>query len=304
MLKIFKGAVLFHGKQSGLQNMNKEINFPENVLSVLDSFFAEGRCPHAVLIDGGGELQREALSRLAAKMIVCNNIERTPCGACESCRKADENIHPDIITITKPDDRKTFVKADVKKMVADAHLTPNDSAKKVYRISELQNMTEESQNLLLKILEEPPSYTAFVLTAYSANAVIGTVLSRVSRVRLGETGKTEYSEKAMNIVSNLAEAVNSPYEYDKIKAVAPLEGNKALTVEVLELLTAVLRDAISIKSSGQILLTDISSVSEKLSQRNSLKKLLDTYDAVCGLYRTIENNPNYTLLCALLCARI
>ena len=91
--------------------MSKEFKFPENVLSVLDSFFADGRCPHAILIDGGAELQREALSRLAAKMIVCNNSERTPCGACESCRKADENIHPDIITITKPNDRKTFLKA-------------------------------------------------------------------------------------------------------------------------------------------------------------------------------------------------
>lgn len=159
--------------------MIKDGNFSQEILTALDSFFADGRCPHAMLIDGGGEKQRTELARLAAKMIVCSNQDITPCGACENCRKADENIHPDIITVTKPDDRKFFVKNDVKKVVADAYLTPNDSLKKVYILSEVQQMNEECQNLLLKILEEPPHYTAFILTSQTANAVIGTVLSRV-----------------------------------------------------------------------------------------------------------------------------
>lgn len=284
--------------------MSERVNFSENILSALDNHFGDGRCPHALLIDGGSELQRTALARLAAKMIVCSNQERTPCGACENCRKADEEIHPDIITVTKPDDRKSFAKADVKKMVADAYLTPNDSDKKVYIISEVQQMTEESQNLLLKILEEPPSYTAFILTSYTANAVIGTVLSRVSRIRLGKSEETEYSEKAAQVVRGLSVAVNSPYEYEKIKATAPMDGNKKLAVEVLELFIAVLRDSISLKSGGKILLNDFTEQSQALSQSNTLKRLLDMYDAVCGIYRSVDNNPNYTLLSAVLCARL
>ena len=257
-----------------------------------------------MLIDGGSELQRAALARLGAKMIVCSNQERTPCGACESCRKADEGIHPDIITVAKPDDRKSFAKADVKKMVADAYLTPNDSDKKVYIMSEVQQMTEESQNLLLKILEEPPTYTAFILTSYTANAVIGTVLSRVSRIRLGKSEDTVYGEKAAEVVRALSVAVNSPYEYEKIKATAPMDGNKKFAVEVLELFIAVLRDAVSLKSGGKILLNDFSEQSEALSQSNTLKRLLDMYDVVCGIYRSVDNNPNYTLLSAVLCARL
>ncbi len=284
--------------------MSEAVNFSEKVLESLDKLFGDGRCPHALLIDGGSEFQRTALARLGAKMIVCSEQERTPCGACESCRKADEGIHPDIITVTKPDDRKSFAKADVKKMVADAYLTPNDSDKKVYIVSELQQMTEESQNLLLKILEEPPSYTAFILTSHTANAVIGTVLSRVSRIRLGKIEDTEYSEKATEVVRALSVAVNSPYEYEKIKATAPMDGNKKLAVEVLELFIAVLRDAISLKSGGKILLEDLSVQSEALSQSNNLKRLLDMYDVVCGVYRSVENNPNYTLLSAVLCARL
>ena len=73
--------------------------FSENILNTLDSFFADGRRPHAMLIDGAGEEQRTALAQLAARMIVCENKSMTPCGECEHCRKAKENIHPDIITI-------------------------------------------------------------------------------------------------------------------------------------------------------------------------------------------------------------
>ena len=284
--------------------MMAEINFSEGILNSLDSFFAGGKSPHAMLIDGGGYEEREALSKLAARMIVCSNKERTPCGECENCRKAKENVHPDIINIRKPEDKKHFVKADVKKMVADAYLTPNESAIKVYILSEMQMMNDESQNLLLKILEEPPVYTAFILTSEAANAVIGTVLSRVVRLRLGKSAKAEYSEKAVNIVKDFTSAVMSSYEYDRIQALSPMDGNKVLTAEVLDLLCMVLRDAVSLKSGGGILLEGFSEESKKLSEGRSLKNLLDMYESVDRLLRSLENNPNYTLLCAVLCANL
>ena len=106
--------------------MINDINFSKEITDKLNSFFIDGRSPHAVLIDGGTVEERSALARLAAKMIVCSQQDMTPCGMCENCRKADQDIHPDIITVTKPDDKTSFVKADVKKVVAQAHLTPND----------------------------------------------------------------------------------------------------------------------------------------------------------------------------------
>lgn len=283
--------------------MNKN-NFSKEITNKLNSFFADGRSPHAVLIDGGSEEERYNLARLTAKMIVCCEQDRTPCGMCENCRKADENIHPDIITVTKPEDKKSFVKADVKNVVSEAHLTPNDSLKKVYILSEVHQMSEECQNLLLKILEEPPTYTAFVLTSQNANAVIGTVLSRVVRLNLGNALSVDYSEKAMDVVRELATAILSPYEYDKIKATAPLDGNKKLTAEVLRLFISFLRDAIALKSGGKVLLEDFKAQSTEVSEKLSLAKLLETYDTICVLYRSLDNNPNYTLLSAILCARI
>lgn len=278
--------------------------FSENILKTLDSFFVDGRRPHALLIDGASQEQRRNLALLAARMMVCENNGRTPCGECEHCRKAKENIHPDIIAIKKPDDKKHFVKDDVKKMVADAYLTPNEADVKVFVVEELQQMTEESQNLLLKILEEPPRYTAFVLTSETSNAVIGTVLSRVVRLRMGKNIATEYSEKATSIVNNLVDAVLSPYEYDRIEATAQMDGNKALTAEVLDLFIGVIRDAIVLKTNGKVLLDAFENKSRKLSGSLTLEKLLKMYETVDGLLKSLENNPNYTLLSAVLCAKI
>ncbi len=279
-------------------------NFSKEITNKLNSFFADGRSPHAVLIYGGSEDERYSLARLTAKMIVCGEQDGTPCDTCENCRKADESIPPDIITVTKPEDKKSFVKADVKKVVSEAHLTPNDALKKVYILSEVHLMSEECQNLLLKILEEPPTYTAFVLTSQNANAVIGTVLSRVVRLNLGNASGVEYSQKALDVVSELATAVLSPYEYDKIKATAPLDGNKKLTAEVLELFISFLRDAIALRSGGKALLEDFEAQSKEVSEKLSLGKLLEMYDTVCAIRRSLDNNPNYTLLSAILCVRL
>ena len=143
-----------------------------------------------------------------------------------------------------------------------------------------------------------------MLTSETSNAVIGTVLSRVVRLRMGKNIATEYSEKATGIVNRLAEAVLSPYEYDRIEATALMDGNKALTAEVLDLFVSVLRDAIAIKSGGKALLGSFEKVSHKLSHSLTLEKLLKMYEDVDGLLKSLENNPNYTLLSAVLCAKI
>jgi DNA polymerase III gamma/tau subunit len=52
-----------------------------------------GRRPHAVLVDGGTEKEREEIAYLLAKIYVCENAkDSTPCNSCSGCRKSDEKI--------------------------------------------------------------------------------------------------------------------------------------------------------------------------------------------------------------------
>ena len=73
---------------------------------------------------------------------------------------------------------------------------------------------------------------------------------------------------------------------------------------VLDLFAAVIRDAVARKSGGMALLDEFKNESERLSFSTNLAKLLEMYETVDGLLKSLENNPNYTLLSAVLCAKL
>lgn len=58
------------------------------------------------------------------------------------------------------------------------------SNKKVAIIAQAHKMNEETSNALLKILEEPPDYTLFILLSPSPENVLPTILSRCQSIRL------------------------------------------------------------------------------------------------------------------------
>lgn len=269
----------------------------------VDELFSLGRMSHAVLVAGGSEEERSAAAELIAQNAVCTGGEAAACNRCDSCRKAREGIHPDIITVQKPADKKFFQKDSLKAVVEGAYLTPNEAPLKVYIIKELSFMTEECQNVLLKILEEPPSYTSFVLTAQNANDVIKTVLSRVTRLRLDGEVKKELSQKAFDVVKNTLTALLSQFEFDVVAALAPVDGDKALTAEVISALTVALRDSVVQKFGGKPV-SSFTAETKALCERFSVDGLLKMYDSVNELLRLCESYPNYTLLAAVLCVRL
>ncbi len=58
---------------------------------------SSGRVPHAILLTGGEGYGKLALSWALATYLQCKNKGATDaCGECTSCRKALQNIHPDI----------------------------------------------------------------------------------------------------------------------------------------------------------------------------------------------------------------
>lgn len=264
------------------------------------------RRPHAVLIDGGSEAQREEIAYLLAKIYICENVNNNePCNNCSSCRKVDERIHPDIIKVTKPSDKKFFVKDDVKKVVEDSYITPNESKLRVFILSEMQLMKVESQNVLLKILEEPPVYTAFILTSQNANSVIGTVLSRVSRLKLSEEASdVEFDEKTIETTRKIVNALTSNYEFDIISATAALEGNKQLTVNTLNALALFFRDALVIKKGGSALIKELENEAESISFSFPAEKILEKFESVNEILGLTQGYPNYSLLIAQLCAKL
>ena len=119
----------------------------------------------------------------AAAALECTGEESRPCGVCPACRKVLAGIHPDVITVRDPDHKNIAVDV-VRAIRADAYIRPNEGRRKVYVFPDCALLTEQDQNVLLKVVEEGPPYAAFLFCAENAAVVLQTLRSRCVELKL------------------------------------------------------------------------------------------------------------------------
>ena len=113
----------------------------------------------------------------------CAAAHSLACGVCPACRKVLAGIHPDVITVRDPDHKNIAVDV-VRAIRADAYIRPNEGRRKVYVFPDCALLTEQDQNVLLKVVEEGPPYAAFLFCAENAAVVLQTLRSRCVELKL------------------------------------------------------------------------------------------------------------------------
>ena len=154
----------------------------EQLKENLRSSINRGRISHFYLISGPAGSGKRTLARLLAAAVLCRSQEK-PCGTCPACRKVLGAGHPDFLTIDDPE-KKTVPVDLVRQARSDMYIRPNESDHKIYLFPRGQDMAEPSQNALLKILEEPPSYGVFLLLTENPEKLLPTVRSRCTQLSL------------------------------------------------------------------------------------------------------------------------
>ena len=185
------------------------------------SMFADNRIPHALMItgpEGSGNLP--AAFAFIQYVFCTNKKEKDSCGTCSSCLKTSKLTHPDlhlVFPITKSKEIKTsddllheFRECFLENPYITLHdwfnnlnaenkqpLIPTEEASsilkklsytsyeggyKVMLIWQPETMNADSANKLLKILEEPPEQTLFVLVCNHPDQLLTTILSRVQQL--------------------------------------------------------------------------------------------------------------------------
>ena len=138
---------------------------------------------HAYLITGGSEDSRKDLARRMASAYLCTG-HPVPCGVCRHCRKVAGDIHPDVQWVTPEADKREISVDQARALRADLYVTPNEGARKVYVFPDCALLTEQDQNVLLKVVEEGPPYAAFLFCAENAAVVLQTLRSRCVELKL------------------------------------------------------------------------------------------------------------------------
>ena len=161
-------------------------------IQALQTQIRNGRMVHAILITGENGRGKKTLARLVAASLLCRSEGGQPCGVCNGCRRAFDNEHPDMIVIEKGapittesrKSRATIPIDDIREMIRLCSSYPLEGGNRVVLIFNADDMTPQAQNCLLKILEEPPADTYFILTSSHPEKLLVTVRSRCRALKM------------------------------------------------------------------------------------------------------------------------
>lgn len=130
---------------------------------------------NALLITGGAGSGKKTLAVHLAGVLLNEQPDRL-------------STYPYFYLTAKPEDKNEISIDSVRQLIAKLNLkvanTSEAAVNRVVLIEDAQYLSQEAQNALLKMLEEPPLRTLLILTTHSADDLLPTVASRAQRISI------------------------------------------------------------------------------------------------------------------------
>jgi len=140
---------------------------------------AHGAMTHAWLFTGPPGSGRSNAAIAFATALVC--VEGG-CAECNSCRTSLRGSNPDVELIRT---EGLSIKVDeVRELVSRSAWAPSNGRHRVVVIEDADRLTETAANALLNAIEEPGSYTVWLLCAPSLGDLLPTIRSRCRHLQL------------------------------------------------------------------------------------------------------------------------
>lgn len=259
----------------------KDIVGQKEIISNLIQDVKSQRIAHAQMFLGKPGYGTLHLALAFSRYILCENpSNEDACGKCNSCNQIDELQHPDIHfvfpvvqSINKTSDmhltewRKLlkdqpfFTEYDLLKKIDSAEKNPiisvHEASEIIRKLSlmayqgsykiiilfAVEKMNSDCSNKILKILEEPPKDSLFLLISEDADHVLPTIKSRTKRIHVPKLGKLEvssYIKNYLKIDESLADSIAAFADGDMCHALEFVSEDETIT-EFRELFIQLMR---------------------------------------------------------------
>lgn len=148
--------------------------------------------PQAMLLVGPRHAHIRQFAQRFIAAILCQQVEVAPCGACDSCHLLQQGTHPDVHVIVQDKQEGAIKIEQIRNLQQEVYQTPQCGKYRFIVIEPANKMNIFAANALLKILEEPPSHTGFILIAEHLGTVPATITSRCQHYVVSGKTPTDY----------------------------------------------------------------------------------------------------------------
>lgn len=152
-------------------------------VGVIRGMMETGRIPSTILIEGPFGCGKTSLARIIGRYVNCSH-EKGPdeCDGCPSCDAFKNGSHPCIHEVDAGDMRGID---NVRNLKMTARFAPVFK-RNVYILDECQGLTADAWRSALKLFEEPPKATIFVLLTNEPQKLPPTIQDRCVQISLKE----------------------------------------------------------------------------------------------------------------------
>src|SRR5579885_1622020 len=148
----------------------------EHVKTTLENAITQRRIAHGYIFSGQRGTGKTTVARIMARCLNCEQgPTANPCGKCASCLEIAAGSSMDVIEIDAASNRGINEMRELREAV---RFRPARDRYKIFIIDEAHQITPEAFNALLKTLEEPPEWVAFLLCTTEAHKIPSTIASR------------------------------------------------------------------------------------------------------------------------------
>ncbi|ANF17098.1 hypothetical protein XW81_01630 [Buchnera aphidicola (Schlechtendalia chinensis)] len=147
---------------------------------------------YSILLKAPKGIGIESLAKNIGLWLLCSNKNKRDihCEKCQNCKLMYATTHPDWYNV-KLISKKDMIGVDTIRWLCNQIFhTPKKNKNKIIYLPNMSKITEYGTNALLKILEEPPKNTYFIIISYYSDQLLSTLHSRCMLYKISVPSET------------------------------------------------------------------------------------------------------------------
>lgn len=260
----------------------------EEAQAMVRAAWDAGRLPHALLIGGAEGIGKATLAYAIARFVLSGGAAPAHSLAVDPGHPAARQVaalsHPDLLVLRRvPNDSgklPSMIPAEqVRKVRSFFGSTAALGGWRVCVVDTLDEMNAQGANALLKILEEPPSRSLFLLVSHAPGRLLPTIRSRCRMVPLRALTGEE-------VVAALEDLADTMPDLNRSRFAEAADASGGSVREALSLLSG---DGLAVRNATSMLLDSLPSVDPKALHALGEKLQGDRGGALESFVSTVED---------------